>query len=197
MNENKSKSRKLAANSHVYKRKAFKICNKHHVDNYVLFLRFFCFLKYKYEQFFVFLWVKIKAGFKPQIFTFFVWKVITFPENEIEQYVVILKTMNFKICFMWLTLALIKKTPFCHILLATIFHQFKKKKKKRKKKNTGIVGNIQTDPWSEIYTSAAYINQGFKLSWNVLFNHYPFISKRRFGSYIPAVVFRYEKFTKS
>ena len=73
----------------------------------------------------------------------------------------------------------------------------KKKKKKRKKKNTGIVGNIQTDPWSEIYTSAAYINQGFKLSWNVLFNHYPFISKRRFGSYIPTVVFRYEKFTKS
>ena len=39
---------------------------------------------------------KIKANFKPQVFTFFVGKVITFPENEIEQYVFILKTqMNF------------------------------------------------------------------------------------------------------
>ena len=35
---------------------------------------------------------KIKVAFKPQIFTFFVGKVITFPETEIEQYVVILKT---------------------------------------------------------------------------------------------------------
>ena len=35
---------------------------------------------------------KIKAVFMSQIFTFFVGKVITFPETEIEQYVAILKT---------------------------------------------------------------------------------------------------------
>ena len=35
---------------------------------------------------------KIKADFKPRIFTFFVGKVITFPETEIEQYVATLKT---------------------------------------------------------------------------------------------------------
>ena len=54
--------------------------------------------------------------FKLQIFTFFVGKVIKFPETEIEQYVVILKTWkNFWNILIWLIVAPIKKTPFCHI----------------------------------------------------------------------------------
>ena len=75
-NEGKSKLIKLAANSHTYQKKAFKIYNKHHVDNPILFLRFFYLVKWRYEQF----------------FTFFVGKVITFSETEIEQYVGRLKT---------------------------------------------------------------------------------------------------------
>ena len=35
------KSTKLAANSHNYDKKAFKIYNKHHVDNHILYLHFF------------------------------------------------------------------------------------------------------------------------------------------------------------
>ena len=41
MNEGKSKLTKLAANSHTCERKAFKINDKHHVDNHILLLRFF------------------------------------------------------------------------------------------------------------------------------------------------------------
>ena len=45
MNEGKSKSTKLAANSHTCERKAFKIYNKHNVDSHILFLPLF--LPYK------------------------------------------------------------------------------------------------------------------------------------------------------
>ena len=49
-------------------------------------------------------------------------KVITFPEIEMGQYVVILETCKkFWNWFMWLTVTLIKKTLFSHIL-ATIFY---------------------------------------------------------------------------
>ena len=47
MNEGKSKSTKLAANSHTYERKTFKIHNKHHADNHILFLSFFLACKMK------------------------------------------------------------------------------------------------------------------------------------------------------
>ena len=41
MNDGKSKSTKLARNSHTYEKKAFKIYNKLHVDNHIVFLIFF------------------------------------------------------------------------------------------------------------------------------------------------------------
>ena len=91
MNDGKSKSTKLARNSHTYEEKAFKIYNKLHVDNHILFLIFFDHVKWKYEQF-LFFHEKIKADFKPQVVTFFVGKVTIFPETEIEQYFVILET---------------------------------------------------------------------------------------------------------
>ena len=48
-------------------------------------------------------------------------KVIIFPEIAMGQYVVILKTCKFWNLLMWLTVALIKKKLFSHIL-ATIFY---------------------------------------------------------------------------
>ena len=82
----------MSVNQNQYKKKSFKIYNKYHVDKNILFLHFFCLVKWKYEQTLFFCEKKKKeADFKPKMFTFFVGKVITFPKTEIEQYVVILK----------------------------------------------------------------------------------------------------------
>ena len=86
------KSAKLATNSHTYVRKAFKIYNKHHEDNHILLLHFLLHCKMKIRIAIFFCVKKIKPDFKPQIFTFFVGKVITFLETDIEQYVAIPKT---------------------------------------------------------------------------------------------------------
>ena len=81
---------KLAANSHIYERKAFKIYNKHHVNNHIASM-FFLPYKMKIWIFFDFFFFvkKLKVDFKPQMFTFFAGKVIALPETEIEQYVVL------------------------------------------------------------------------------------------------------------
>ena len=86
------KSAKLATNSHTYERKAFKIYNKYHADNHILLLHFSLPCKMKIRVAIFLCLKKIKPDFKPQIFTFFVGKVITFLETDIEQYVVIPKT---------------------------------------------------------------------------------------------------------
>ena len=88
---------------------AFKIYSKHYVDNHILLLFFFYLVKWKYEQF-LFFAKKNKSWLYVTNFHLFCRKSHHISRNW--NWAVCCYTKNLK--------ALIKKTPFCHIL-ATIY----------------------------------------------------------------------------
>ena len=78
---------------------------------------------------------------------------------------------------MWLILALIKK----NCILPYISHNISPIQKKN---ITGVVGDIKTELWFKIYTSATYMNHVFWFSLKVLiYSLFLYVQTCRIGSF--------------